>query len=93
MSEPLTITYDTLGDTLEVGLYVGVNEDELPRPYQDREIDAYRHLAFDKHGRLLSITFLFALKRGVDLRGVPEAERIAAGLEALKKTLGLVLVS
>ena len=93
MTEPVTVTYDTLGDTLQVGLYVGVNEDELPRPHHDREIDFYRHLTFDKDDRLLSITFLLALKRGIDLRGVPDAERIAEGLETLKKTLGLVLVS
>jgi hypothetical protein len=93
MSEPITITDDTLADALEVGLYAGVNEDELPRTHKDREIDAYRQLAFARQGRLLTFTCLFALKRGVDRRGVPEADRVAAGLETLEKTLGLVLVA
>jgi len=46
---------------------------------------------FDKDGRLLGISFL-AVSRGIDLRGVPEAQRIAAGLAQLRGVLGDVQV-
>ena len=91
--EPVYVAYDTLGDSLNVDLYVGAQEEELPKRHHSRKIDLYRHLEFDKDDRLLAVNFLAVSKRGIDLRGIPEAERIAAGLETLKKTLGLVLVS
>ena len=53
----------------------------------------YRRMDFDKDDRLLGINFLAVSSQGIDLRGVPEAERIAAGLEQLRSRLGLVLVS
>jgi hypothetical protein len=64
--QPVYVTYDTLADALNVSLYVGVQEEELPKRHHARKIDLYRHL---------------------------ETTRTTAGLDALKKTLGLVLVS
>lgn len=90
--EPVCVTYDTLADSIYVDLYVGAQEEDLPARHHSREIDFHRHMEFDKDDRLLGINFLVA-SRGIDLRGVPEAERIAAGLEQLRSTLGLVLVS
>ena len=89
----ICVTYDTEADVLRVELGVGVNEAELPRTKYSRELDLYRWLRYDKDNRLLGVDILAARQKGIDLRGVPEAERIAAGLEGLKSTLGLVLVS
>ena len=84
------LTYDAFGDVLDVNLYVGNDEDSLPKRHHNREIDFYRHLYFDKDDRLLGVVFL-AASRGLDLRGVPESERIAAGLEQLRDVLGGVI--
>lgn len=91
--EPITVTYDTATDVLLIGMQVGNNEDDLPRTKYSKEIDFYRHARYDVHDRLLGVDFFAVTKRGIDLRGVPEAERIAAGLDEMRKTLGLVLVS
>ena len=84
------VEYDAAGDVLDVDLYVGVSEEQLPKRHHNREIDFYRHLYFDKDDRLLGVVFL-AASRGIDLRGVPEAERIAAGLAQLRGVLGEVI--
>lgn len=91
--EPISVTSDTLADVLAIGLYVGVNEDELPKTKYSREIDFFRWLRYDNDDRLLGVDFLASGRRGIDLRDMPDSECIAAGLEQLRNTLGLVLVT
>ena len=91
--EPISVMYDSRGGVLLIGFGVGNTEVELPRTAYTRELDSYRFARYDKDDRLLGVDFLGVNTRGIDLRGVPEAERIAAGLEELRRTLGLVLVS
>lgn len=87
------VTYDTEADVLRIDLGVGVNEAVPPRTEYSREIDSYRWLRYDREHRLLGVDILAARQKGIDLRGVPEADRIQAGIENLKGALGLVLIA
>lgn len=89
---PISSHYDAAVDVLRISLCVGIDETEAPRTHHSRAVDFHRYLEYDKDGRLLAAVFLGPSAQGIDLHGMPEADRIAAGLEQLRSPLGLVPV-
>ena len=83
------LRYDPDGDVLDVEFFVEDEDGNRPKSSDSRELDFFRHLRFDKDGRLLGVTVL-AASQGIDLRGVPGASRIAAALALLAERLSNV---
>ena len=88
---PVYLTYDTAADVLYVKPYELSANADLPKHHSSRELEFHRHLHYDKDGRFIGAVFLIA-SRGIDLRGVPEAHRIAEALARLGGLLGNVIV-
>jgi len=75
MSLDRTITYDPSVDAATVWLHTGT-------PVSHDRLDDRRGVDRDAEGQALSIEFL-DVSKGVDLRGLPEPERVQRELEAL----------
>ena len=79
------ITYDSDADAVYVTLQAP--EREIT---ETREIDLYRYVDYDEDERVVGVEFL-GVSRGIDLRGEPEAERVAEALATLPRVAGWVL--
>jgi uncharacterized protein YuzE len=66
----MQVSYDNEADALSIRLREAVGR------VRSRRIDEQRILDYDEQGDLVAIEILF-VSRGVNLEGLPEAERIA----------------
>ena len=71
------VTYDLAGDAL----YVYLMSQETQIDHTD-ELGDHRIVDFDSQGRVIGVEFLNA-SHGIDLSGIPEAERVAAAIRSL----------
>ena len=71
----IQIQFDPEGDALYVSL------DDVDGELESEELDEFRIVDYDENGIPVGIEFLF-VSRGLNLTGVPEADRIAAAIRA-----------
>ncbi len=71
----MLVTYDPEADAVDVKLC------EASGPIRSKRLDEQRIIDYDGEGNVVAVEFLFVSK-GIDLDGVPEADRIAAALRS-----------
>lgn len=77
----MQVRYDPEADAVYVDLQ------EAQGRVRTRRIDEQRLLDHDERGELVGIEFLF-VSRGVNLEGLPEAERIAEAMRSFPQPAG-----
>lgn len=71
----IQIQFDPEGDALYVAL------EDSDGEVESEQLDEFRIIDYDEDGSPVGVEFLF-VSRGLDLTGIPHADRIAAAIRA-----------
>jgi uncharacterized protein YuzE len=80
------ISYDSDADAV----YVQLRQTDDGGEIETDEIDIYRYVDYDEQGQIIGIELL-GVSRGIDLAGVPEAQRVAEAIRSLPKVAALLI--